>query len=214
MSSAAVVTALLKRHETHDDEGKGRRHGRVVVGEDGSAVRLTLTEEARLLIQALQHDEISDEEMLKMVNTAPKKYDPKNPEEFAKEVRARKIFKYLDLNNDGVVGADDLHEIKGRLYRSAEDFAQGDDEGQAEALRTEFMHNEEAVRAFAKTTASYLEHREGYARCCIHLLIFALFVGVLTTQAQTTLEFESRRAISRVVFPEEVSDRLQCLKVG
>ena len=92
MSSAAVVTALLKRQQS-DEAAASPARGHVFRDDNGEIVRLTLTEEARLLVTALQNDEISEEELLLMVNTAPEKYDPDHPDRFAADVRARKIFR-------------------------------------------------------------------------------------------------------------------------
>ena len=63
MSAAVALVSMLKKGE--DGEGQHRDSDHI----------MTLTEEARALVKALQANDISEEELLRMVNTAPSDFD-------------------------------------------------------------------------------------------------------------------------------------------
>lgn len=195
--SAAAAMALVSVLKKRNDDVSGDAAQRS--SEDSVEGLLTLTEEARALVKALQDNDISEEELLRMVNTQPSDFDDNNPERAGIIRRARKIFRYLDINNDGVVGPDDLQEVKGRLYQAAD--PQTDT---LQKLRTEFMRNGEAVAAMRDKAKEYLVHREGYALCFVHLAFFAIFIAVLALQLDTSQTWEVRRAITQSVFPASV----------
>lgn len=194
MATATIVTSLLRG----DAAGASSSH------HDGEP--LTLSEEARLLVEALQNDLISEEELLKVANSKPDPYSPDGAEKFAQQVRARKLFQQLDLNSDGVVSADELLEVKGRLYKRPTETDADNNSLIAErnAAQPPFLRNDEVVAAFHKTAATYLSHRRGYGLCCLHFTFFGIVMAVLTLQQLTSLEYESRSAINRALFPESV----------
>ena len=68
----------------------------------------------------------------------------------------RRIFKHLDINDDGQVAPDDLKDIKGRLY---EVHAKSNDSLQK--LSSAFLPNEDAIDALRQRAQMYLTHREG-----------------------------------------------------
>jgi hypothetical protein len=111
MSAAALISVLKKRR---NEQQAAREAAAADAPETQEVGLMTLTEEARALVKALQEDDISEAELLKMVNTQPSGEDTRADVIIR---RARKIFRYLDINNDGVIGLDDLEEVKGRLYQ-------------------------------------------------------------------------------------------------
>ena len=192
MATATIVTSLLRGD---------------AAGSRSEQEPLTLSEEARLLVEALQNDLISEDELLKVANSKPDPYSPDAAERFAQQVRARKLFQQLDLNSDGVVSADELLEVKGRLYKRPAVTGLGTTNTLAEernAAQPPFLRNDEAVAAIYKTASTYLTHRRGYGLCCLHFAFFGVVMAVLTLQQLTGLEYESRAAINRALFPEEV----------
>ena len=46
--------------------------------------------------------------------------------------------------------------------------------------------------------ARYLEHREGYFRCFLHLVFFAVFIAVLSFQSDTQQVWDVRKAVTQV----------------
>jgi hypothetical protein len=106
MSAVALITVLKKRR---NDEREA-----ALSAEEKDVGFMTLTEESRALVKALQEDDISEEELLRLVNTEPPG-DNSRADLIIR--RARKIFQYLDINSDGVVTSDELEEVKGRLYQ-------------------------------------------------------------------------------------------------
>jgi hypothetical protein len=116
MSSAVALISVLRKRRNAEQVAAAARNA--ADNERAEEVGLmTITEEARALVKALQEDDISEEELLRMVNTQPSGDDTRADMIIR---RARKIFHYLDINKDGVVGPDDLDEIKGRLYQVRE----------------------------------------------------------------------------------------------
>ena len=192
-AAMALVSVLKKRNGNNSSDAEQPSSEDTVEG------LLTLTEEARALVRALQDNDISEEELLRMVNTEPSDFHADNPERAGIIRRARKIFRYLDINNDGVVAPDDLQEVKGRLYQATD--PQTDT---LQKLRTEFMRNGEAVDAMRSKAKEYLVHREGYALCFGHLAFFAIFIAVLALQLDTSQTWEVRRAITQSVFPSAI----------
>ena len=113
-----------------------------------------------------------------------------NRDRFARLARARKILRHLDINTDGIVSADELHAVKGRLYRPLHDAtATGAGGGKGkDAGEPEFLENLAAARQFEKTTATYLKHRTGYILCCVHFVFLGVVMAVLALQNMATLE--------------------------
>ena len=195
MSATVALMALLKKNRPEDGDPDADENDDTTASMSESV--LTLTQEARLLVKALQANDISEAELLRMVNTKPSDFDVDNPERDGIIRRARKIFRYLDINNDGVVAPDDLQEIKGRLYPITDP-----QEDSLQRLRTEFLKNEAAVATLKNKAEVYLEHRQGYRYCFFHLAYFAVFICVLALQADKLLVWEVRRAVTQAVFPE------------
>ena len=182
--ATAIVASLLvnKDGQTGDTEDEA----------------ITVTEEARLLIEALQNDEISDEQLLKLANTKVDKYAPETSAEFERFARVKKLVSFLDVNADGLVSPEELKQIRGRLYKRLQE---GEDPAKPPK---EFYSNAAAVGQFDKVAKTFLKHREGYCLCFVHFIFFGIVMAILALQHLTTLEYDSRYAISRIVFPSSV----------
>ena len=183
--ATAIVTSLLR-----NDKKAGSR------GDNG--VPLTVPEEARWLIEALQQNEISEEDLIRVANQKNEEYSADNPEKFARQVRTKKLFKYLDLNRDGVISHEEVLDVKGRLYRRLRH-----DEDPS-TVPSEFLRMPEAAKAFNDTATTYLNHRRGYSLCGFHALFLGIVMAILAMQDWATLEYSSRAAITRALFPTSV----------
>jgi hypothetical protein len=184
MSGAVALVTLLKHR---------------AAAERQRLQRAPLIADARLLIQALQNEEIDSAELVKLLNSE-KEFDAEYPEEDELVDRTRRIFKHLDVNQDGKLGLGDLEEVKGRLYTTSNK----DDQDSIDNLKQNYLTNEKAVHLFKSRAEAFVRHRAGYGLCCLHIFFFFVFTAVLALQADMQTTFDTRSAITKALMPEEV----------
>ena len=150
MASTIALLSVLRKNRELDETQDAK-----CADENDSATclhTLTLAQEARLLIQALQSDEVDEGAFLKFLNApsdAQRDGDVSESEKNSPRVlrrRLRRIVQHLGLNTVGdEVAPEDVAELKGRLYRQvAKDEKHA---GSLAKLRRGFMPNEDVVGA-------------------------------------------------------------------
>lgn len=162
MASTIALLSVLRKNRELDESQDAKRANK---NEAASSLNtLTLAQEARLLIKALQNDELDEDAFLKFVNTPNDEDASGDSPESANASRVlrrrlKRIVQHLGLNTVGdEVAPEDIADLKGRLYRHVAD----DDEkhaGSLAKLRGGFMPNEDVVGALRDRVGRFVSKR-------------------------------------------------------